>query len=71
MSAENESHENIYYEADEDDLYDIDNTSLEKNKETKEWRKRTLESKIKYIYDIENQNGMIFIHENEVNKIVE
>ena len=33
LSAENESHENIYYEADEDDLYDIDNTSLEKNKE--------------------------------------
>ena len=40
---------------------------LTKSKKEK-WRKRAFESKLPNIYGIEIQNGMTFIHENEVNK---
>ena len=36
LSAEDEEHYNIYYEIDEDGLYDIDNMILDEKKENKE-----------------------------------
>ena len=44
---------------------------LDKNKEKKEWSKHAFERKIKYIYDVKNQNVMTCIHENKVNKVAE
>ena len=68
---EDVSHENIDYDIDEDDLYEIDNMSLDENKEKKGLGKRAVEIKLEYIYDINIQNGMTCIHENEVSKIFE
>ena len=62
-----ETHENIYYKVDEDDLYDLDKMSLDE----KELCKRAFEIQLKYIYDKQIQNVMNCIHENEVNKIAE
>ena len=62
-----ETHENIYYDVDENDLYHIDKMSLDEKK----WRKRAFEREIEYTYDIKRQNGKSYIHENEVNKIAE
>ena len=45
--------------------------SLDEKEEKKERHKCEFESELKNIYDIKNQNGIIFIHENEVNKISE
>ena len=70
-SPEDDDHENIYSEVEENDLYEIDNTSLDEKKEKKEWRKRVFESEFENMYDIENQNGINRIHDNEVNKIAE
>ena len=66
-----EAHENIDSEIDESDLYQIDNMSLDKNKQKKEWLKRAFESKQKNKYDIEIHNGMTCIHGNKVNIIFE
>ena len=67
LSVKNETHENIDYEVDEDERYDMDTLSLYKNK----WRKRASERKIKYIYDIKILNSMKHINDNEVNNIAE
>ena len=49
VSSEAETHENIEYEIIENDLYQIDNMSLDEKKESTELRKRALESKRKNI----------------------
>ena len=41
-----ETHEKIYYEVDEDELYELDTFSLDENK----WRKRAFERKLNYIW---------------------
>ena len=46
LSAEAESHKNIDSEIDENDLYLIDNMSLDENKEKTELDKRAFESKL-------------------------
>ena len=43
-----ETHENIDAEVNEDELYDLDKTSIDE----KEWRKHAFESELDYIYDI-------------------
>ena len=43
-----ETYENIDYEIDENDLFDIDKMSLDK----KEWRKRAFENKLENISNI-------------------
>ena len=71
LSAEAEAKYNIGSEIDENDLYEIDNMSLDKNKENAEWRKYAFESELENKYDIEIQIGTACIHVNEVNKISE
>ena len=66
LSAEDESHCNIYSEINEEDLYDTDNTSLDKNTE---WHKREFESELENTCDIKNQNGITCKNENKANKI--
>ena len=65
MSSEDEAHDNINSETNQDNIYGINNMSLDEKKEKKEWRKREFESELEYIYDTKNQNGMTCIHENE------
>ena len=51
-------------------LYSI-NMSLDERKEQREWRKHAFESELKYIYEIEIQNGVNSIHGRKANKISE
>ena len=71
LSAKDGAHGKIDYVIDENDLYEIDNMSLDKNKENAEWRKYAFESELENKYDIEIQIGTACIHVNEVNKISE
>ena len=68
MSAEEESHEKIESDFDENDLYQIDNMSIDDKNENIEWRKRAFECELENTYEIESRNGMTCIHENNVNK---
>ena len=62
-----ETHENINFEVNKNKLYKLDEISPD----DKYWCRRSFESKIENICDIKWQNGMTFIHTNEVNKMVE
>ena len=54
---------------DENDLYQVENISLNETKEKLEWRKHAFEYEILYV--IENRNKMIYIHDKKVNTIAE
>ena len=56
---------------DENELYRINNMSIEDKKSKLEWHKRVFEWKLENTYDIESQNGMTRIHDNELNNIAE
>ena len=56
---------------DENELYHIENVSLDDTKQHLEWCKRSFECKPKNTYKIETQNGMILVHDNKVNNIDE
>ena len=71
VSAEAEAHEKNEYYIDDNDLYHVDNMSLDDNRENTERRKHVFESKLENKYDIEIQIGMTCIHGNKVNKLVE
>ena len=62
-----ETHDNIDDKVDEDELYNLDKTILDENKQ----REGVFERKLKMIYDIKRPNSMNHIHDNEVNKIAE
>ena len=53
----------------ENDLYQLENMSLDETEEKIEWRKRALEYKNSYV--IKNRAKMIYIHDNEVKNIAE
>ena len=55
-------HQNIDSEVDDNDIYGIDNMSLDRRKEC---RKRAFASKPEKIYNIKNQNGMTCINNND------
>ena len=57
---EDEAHYNINYKFDEDNLYDIENMSLDEKKEEEERRTHEFESELQNIYDIKNQNSKHF-----------
>ena len=66
IGFEAETHENIDSDINENHQYEIYNISLDEKKEKEEWRKREFESGLKYKYDIEIHNGIIYIHGNKV-----
>ena len=66
VSAEAEAHENIEAKLDYNNLYQIDNMSLDETKQDTAWHKCEFESKLENNYEVENQNGMNFIHGNKV-----
>ena len=51
-STEDWAHGNIDYEIDKNNQYEIDNMSLDENKENTEWRRRKFERDIENTYDI-------------------
>ena len=53
------------------DLYEVDNMSLEDTKEKLDWHKYAFEYKKKNSYGIENRNDMTRIQNNEVNNTAE
>ena len=57
----------IYYDA--NNLYQVENISIDKTKEKMEWRKRALEYKNSHV--IEYRYKLIHIHDNEVKNIAE
>ena len=59
-------HKNIDNKVNEDELYNLDKISLDNNKKGK----RAFERKLKTIYDTNRPNGMNFMHDKEVNKIM-
>ena len=65
VSAESEAHKNIESDIDENDLYQIDNMSLDDKRENKEWHKHAIEIKPGNTYDIEIQNGMTYKKETK------
>ena len=67
VGVKDETHDNINYEVGEDEMYEIDKMNLY----DKELLKHVFERELKYIYHITRHNGMICIHENEVDKIAE
>ena len=71
VTAMKEAHENIESNFDENELYQIDNMSLEDKKEKLERCKRSFEWKLENTYRIENQNDMTRINDDKVNKIAE
>ena len=71
VSAEEEAQENIESDFNENDLYHIDNMSLDDKKENIEWCKSAFECKLENKYGIEIQNGMTCIHKNKGNKWAE
>ena len=68
VSTEEEAHENIEYNINENDLYQIENTSLDDKREKTGWHKHVFESKLENKYSIDIQNGMTCKYENKVNK---
>ena len=66
--SKEEAQENIESEFYENDLYQIDNMSLDDKKENTEWGKREFEFKLKITYEIEIQIGMTCILGNKLNK---
>ena len=58
LSVRGKTHENTDDEVNEDDLYDLDQISLD----DKELCKRVFERKLKNTYDIERSNSMNYIH---------
>ena len=54
---------------DENDLYRIDNMSLEKKKQNFELHKGAFEYELKNAYNTGIQNGITCMHDNEVNNI--
>ena len=60
-----ETHENIHDEINEDEQYELDKLSLDKNT----WRKRAFERKHKIVYDIKISKSMNHIHDSKVNDI--
>ena len=71
VSAVKESPANIESDFDKNELYHIENMSLEDTKEKLEWHKCTFECEQKNTYGIENLNDMTCIHDNKVNNIAE
>ena len=67
LSVKDETHDNIDDKVDEDELYNLDKTILDENKQ----REGVFERKLIMIYDIKRPNSMNRIHDNEVNKISE
>ena len=65
------AHKNIDHEVYDNDLYEIDNISLDEKKEKIEWCRGAFESDLKNKYDIEWHNGITRIHWNKANKISE
>ena len=61
----------IEYEIDKNDLYQIDNMSLDNQNKNIELRKRAFERELKNTYEIERKNSMTCIRGNKVNKIYE
>ena len=53
------------------DLYEVDNMSLEETKENIYWHKHAFEHEEKNSYGIENRNGMTRIDDNEVKNTAE
>ena len=66
-----EAPENIQSDFDENNLYQIENMSLEDTNEKIEWRKHTFERELKNKYGIENLNYITRIYDKKVNKIAE
>ena len=60
--AEAEAYENIDFEIDENNLYQIENISLDEKKWKTERHKRAFEIDLENTYEIESQNGMTCIH---------
>ena len=71
VSYAKEAHENVEYDFDENELYQVDHMSLENIKEKLEQIKRAFECKIENTYGIENQNDMTRICDNKLNNISE
>ena len=67
VSAGKESQEIIESKFDENDLYRIDNMSLEEKMKKLELHKRAFECELKNTYNIESQNGMTYKHDNKLN----
>ena len=70
VSAEKKAHENVESDFDDNQLYQINNTSLDDTKKL-EWFKRAFKCKVKNTYGIEYQNGMTRMNDNEINNISE
>ena len=71
LSPANEAPENIESDLDGNEIYHIENISLDGIKEKLEWHRRAFYCKQENTYGIENQNDMKCVHYNEVNKISE
>ena len=71
VSSEYERNKNIESDIDENDIYQIDNISLDDKKENKEWSKHAFGSELENTYEIEIQNGMTCIKRNKLNKLAE
>ena len=70
VSAVNhEAPELLESDYDKNDLYQVENMSLDETKEKIEWRKIALEYKSLYV--IENRDKLIHLHDNEVRNIAE
>ena len=54
---------------DENDLYQMENMSLDETKEKIDWRKRVFKYECSYV--IENRNEMIYIHDKKLKNISE
>ena len=67
ISDKDKSHINIESEIYDNDLYQIENMSLDDKKENIECRKRAFESELGNTYEIEIQNVMTCINGNKVN----
>ena len=68
LSVAKEAPELLEYDYDENELYQVENMSLEETKEKIEWLKYAFEFKQKNTYGIENKNDMTRIHDNKVKK---
>ena len=67
VSATNhEASEFLNSDYDANDLYEFDKTSLEETRENFDWRKHAFEYEKKKSYGIENRNGIMHIHNNEI-----
>ena len=65
LSAEEEPHDNIEFDIDIKNIYQIYNMSIDDQKENIEWRKCAFQWKIENTYEIEIHNSMTCIHEKK------